>query len=644
MDLWIIDLESFWSQTHTLKKMPTMEYCMHPETEVISCAFKRVVNCKIPTPTVVVFGEAAVKAHCAKIDWANAMVVAHNNSEFDAIILAWRMGVRPKMWGCTKAMAAPIHAKAPGLSLAKLAQHYGVGRKDNTALVQTKGKHLCDFSPSEIECVREYNKEDVELCYKIFCKLAPQTRKDEMRLIDMTIRMLVEPKFEADTALLYRTLTEENERKRQVLLGAAYIMGFNAVANDDDEAIEFARAALASAPKFTKYLKSLGAEVPMKVSPTTGKEIPALAKTDQAFLDMQYDPNPAVALAAQARLDTKSTLLSKRIEAFLSAASATGGKVPIPLRYYGADTTGRWSGWSYNPQNMPRINPKEPKPSDALRYSLTAPEGFKVVVADQSSIELRINHFLWKEPGSMQLFQDNPGTADLYTDFAANQLYNIIEEEVTKQQRQVGKMAHLGLGFGAAHVTFRQVAKIMGGVDLTEEEARDIVRLWRGIYRRIVAGWYKCDDALRVIARGASGAPIDPWGMIVPTPEGLRTPRGVIRYPSLHAKLNPDTGRDEFVYGYGNRWAKIYSGKVDENVVQHLGRCILADNVLTVQRETGYNPVLLVHDEPVYIAPEDEAEDLLAFVLNVMRSPVSWWPELITWGEGDIADTYGEAK
>ena len=77
-----------------------------------------------------------------------------------------------------------------------------------------------------------------------------------------------------------------------------------------------------------------------------------------------------------------------------------------------------------------------------------------------------------------------------------------------------------------------------------------------------------------------------------------------------------------------------------------LSNCSLArrDNAIEIQKLTGYNPALTVHDELVYVASEDEAELLLDTVQQVMRTPPTWWPELITWSEGDIADTYGDAK
>ncbi len=639
MKICTVDLETFWDVGHSLTKMSPIAYCMHPETEIISCAFKF-----DDAETEVVFGEQNVIDYCNKVDWSQYWVVGHNLSGFDSMILSWRLNIKPKLWGCTLAMARPIHAKDVGLSLAKLVRHYGLGIKDNFALLQTKGRHLKDFTEQEIADMGVYNKEDVDQCYGLLKRLIPQTKKDEVILIDMTVRSLIEPQFDCDTELLSKTLVEEVERKRTALLEASKTMDVYELGMDDDEAVAAVLKLLSSAPKFAKFLESLGVEVPMKKSPTTEKDIPALAKTDEAFIALQEHDNPLVSVAANARLDAKSTILQTRIQSFLTASNAhPHKKVPIPLKYYGADTTGRWSGWGYNPQNLPRINPYKPKLSDSLRKSLRAPPGYKVVVADLSGIELRVNHFLWKVPSSMEMFRADPENADLYKDFAST-LYDVRQSEVTKEQRQVGKVAHLGLGFGAGHVTFQKVAKLMGGVNISINESKDIVDTWRDAYSDITVAWRTCHKALPTIMRGAEGGALDPWGMIYPIPEGLQTPKGVIRYPNLRTEVNEETGRTEFIYGDGRNKARIYAGKIVENIVQHLARNVIADNALDVQRKLRLIPALMVHDELVYVVPEEKAQATLDAVQEIMRTPPTWWPELLTWSEGDIADTYGDAK
>ena len=83
------------------------------------------------------------------------------------------------------------------------------------------------------------------------------------------------------------------------------------------------------------------------------------------------------------------------------------------------------------------------------------------------------------------------------------------------------------------------------------------------------------------------------------------------------------------------------------NCVQHLARNVIADCALAVARtDIGkrYPLANMVHDELVYVVKEEDAEEMLAVVQEIMRTPPSWWPELVTWSEGDIADTYGTAK
>lgn len=641
MQIVTVDFESYYSVTHSLTKMPPIEYVMHPDTEIMCVAIKINNN-----PTQVYVGDE-IKPALDAIDWSDSFVLGHNMSEFDSLILSYRFGINPKQWGCTMAMARPFFSKTCGLKLDNLCEHFGIAGKDNEALSNVKGKHLCDLTEEELARYKVYNIGDVDKCYEIFTKLKPFFSKREFFIMDATIRMVTEPAFELDRDMLKTELDAERERKRMVLLDIATLIGAYKPGMDDDAAAEAARKTLASAAKFSELLKALNVPVPMKFSPSNeAKMIPALAKTDDEFIALQEHEDPLVAQAAQARLGVKSTLLETRISRFL--ANTVHGKLPILLSYCGADTTGRWSGsGKLNQQNLPRIPRHKDgsiieKPTNVLRLCLRAPKGYKVVVADLSGIELRVNHFLWQVPTSMQMFKADPEKADLYKDFAAT-LYSVPREEVNKEQRQIGKVAHLGLGFGAGAATFQIVAKLQGGVDLSEDEAKQIVWLWRTTYSEITAGWKTCHAALPAIYEGTEQA-LDPWGLCHTIPGGIKTPQGQILYPSLRADTNEANGRTEWLYGIGRHKARIYAGKIDENIVQHLAREIIVDNALEVYRETGFRPKHTVHDELIYVVPEKEAQPLLDTLQSHMRTPPKWWPELVTWSEGDIADTYGDAK
>lgn len=341
MDVITLDYESFWDTDYSLSKMSPLEYVMGERFELQSMSIK--LN---NYPTDVFFGEAEIRRVTSKIDWSNKAVLAHNNAGFDSYISAYRLDINPKLWMCTLAMARPIHAKTCGLGLGKLVEHYNLGKKDNTVLMQTKGRRLADFTADEMERMREYNKEDTELCWRLFKKLKPHYKAAELWQIDALVRMRTEPAFVLNVPMLETAASVVRSRKHAALLDLAKLLKLDGVQWGDDLAVaEQVRGELASAPKFAALLTSQGVATPMKASPTSpDKQIPALSKTDQAFLDLQDHPNEVVAMAALTRLDVKSTLLETRIAKFLTAAKYANGKLPVPLQYCGADTTGRDSG------------------------------------------------------------------------------------------------------------------------------------------------------------------------------------------------------------------------------------------------------------------------------------------------------------
>jgi hypothetical protein len=656
-----IDFESFWSTEYSLSKMPPIAYVMDPRWEMQSltiCVGRRGV-------ARTAIGLAEIQRLCNDIDWSDAYVIAHNNEGFDAYVMAYRLGIRPKFWGCTMAMARPIYGRTVGLGLGKLVEHFGIGIKNNAILIATRGRYLRDFSPDEIAQMRVYNCDDTYQCREVFYKLRPYYDSEELFQIDLLIRMRVEPAFVADLPLLRQAAVAERKRKHENLLKLAELIGVEAVGEDttwgaiddaaaqqalDEEVAEEVRSELASTTRFAQLLTSLGVQVPMKKSNTTDLMIPALAKTDKEFIDLQEHENEVVAMAAAVRLDVKSTQLETRIATFVQVAEATGGLVPIPLLYCGAITSGRDSGTdNMNAQNMPRIDPDAPKVSDALRMCLQAPPGHVVIVADQSGIELRVNHFLWQVARTMQLFADK-ADADLYRASGAR-LHGCTPEEVTKFQRQIEKLKNLGLGFGAGDEAFIRVARNMGGLNITLEESAKHVLEWRLDHPEIAGrdgGWAKCNAALRHIYQGREQA-VDPWGLVHTCSEGFVLPSGrLIRYPGLHEE---DDGywpsgdpKKSWFYGTGRHRARIHGPKADENIVQALGRDSLFDASLEFFQDTGWRPKLRVHDELAYVVPEREAQALLGHLQSILRKPPKWWPQLITWSEGAIANRYGSAK
>lgn len=657
-----LDFETYYDTHHSLKKMSPIAYVMHPDTEIISVSV--IVNDKAPR---FIAGEKRIKKWAAETDFSDAIVIAHNNSGFDGLVCAWRLGIKPKMWGCTMSMARQWYAKRGGLSLANIAKRMGLPHKLSLEDTGMKGKHSWHLNKNEWIKLREYNNVDTFLCKRIFERLIKRTGARGLKVIDLTIRMLLEDQFELDKDLLQRTLDEHRAEKKQQLIDIAHavVPEFNdlfAVGQTDEErkaaiAVSFSREEiaekvreqLASAPKFKKFLERRGIEVPLKPSPSDPeKMIPALAKTDEAFTSLAEHEDPLVCAAVDARLSVRSTILETRIVNFLEVGDARDGKMPIALAFGGADTTGRWSGiMKLNHQNLPRVNPKEPKPTDALRKCLRAPDGWKVVVADLAGIEMRVNMTLWKVPYAMRLFNQN-ADADLYKPMASEVL-GVPLEGMPKMVRQAGKAMHLGCGFGlGSPQKYIAVAKGMANVDVSEDEAVQHIRGYRNKHPEVVRGWKTCHKALEHIANGKYGIPIDPWGLCETAKDGIKTPTGFIYYPNLRRRRDEENDRMEWVYGEGKqKTARIYAGKVDENIVQHLAKEVLTDMILRIAKSPLgklYPLKHTVHDELIYIVRDEDAQDMLDLVQDVMQAGVDWWPELVTFSEGDIAQTYGDAK
>ncbi len=646
-----IDFETYWSTDFSLTKMSFIEYIKSPLFEVISVAIKIGSG-----DTNVYFGRDVAPALQA-IDWADAACVAHNGAEFDFPLLVWSYDVHPKLFVDTLHLARARHQSSVGGSLKKLSAHYGLPDKNNAALLSTKGKRLSDMSPQECADMGVYNVQDTAntaLLFKIFksemvsdsedlrevVKVAQWANK-EMRLSDMTTRMICYPQLHCDTDLLGATLAEAEGIKEKQLLSLTDVLGVLDV--------EEVRAELASAPKFAAVLESMGVTPPRKISKTTGKETYALAKTDEEFTALLEHEDERVQMVTAARLGVKSTLLETRLAKMKTCAERMGGWMPVPLAYHAA-TTGRWGGRIWNPQNLPRISRNKdgsvkPKLTNALRMSLRAPEGYKIVVSDLSGIELRVNHYLWGVESTAKLYAAD-AEADLYRDFAAT-LFGKARSDVTKDERQLAKVAQLGLGYGAGAKTFQRVAKLMGGIDLDEDEARRVTETWRFKYIDIVTGWAKCNVLIQSIFKGEEFSV--GRGLVKSVKGGALLPSGrTLFYPQLCRVFDETAAtkrqREGFAYGEGRNKSKIYGGLMCENLVQGIARDVIAEQALTIWKTTGFYPALTVHDELVYVVPDAKAEQQLQAVNAVMRTPPAWLPGIVLWSEGDVAQNYGAAK
>lgn len=607
MKLITIDFETFYDKEFSLSKLSTEEYIRDKRFEVIGVSIKE----RHAEPQWYT-GDDVEKA-LAQYNWDKCAVLAHNTM-FDGAILSWRYGIRAGLWLDTLSMARPLHGSEVGGSLAALSKHYGLGEK-GTEVVNALGKRRKDFSKEELAKYGEYCKNDVALTHALFHILGSKVSKKELEIIDLTLRMFVEPVLELDGELLRTHLKEVVDRQEKLI----------SLAQAD-------RATLMSNEKFAAKLYELGVEPPTKISPTTGKPTLALAKTDEAFKALAEHPDEKVQALVAARLGNKSTIEQTRTERFIEVSKR--GTLPIPLKYYAAHT-GRWGGTDkLNLQNLPSRGANKNK----LKRAIKAPEGYVIIDCDSSQIEARTVAWL---AGQNDLVEAFANKQDVYK-IMASQIYSKNVEDITPEERFVGKWVVLGAGYGLGGAKL-QVQLKTAGIDVPLDECKRIISVYRDKAFKIKELWGTAQKALTHILMdermwlGREGV------LLVDGAKGILLPSGYyLNYEKL--KVESSDNGEQFTYisrkGKAGVETKIYGGKVVENICQAVARCVIAEQMLLINKR--YRPVLTVHDAIAVVAPKAEAEDARAYVEQCMRWVPAWATGLPLDCESGMAERYGD--
>jgi len=623
MNLITLDFETMYSQDYSLTKLTTEEYIRDKRFEVIG------VGVKLNDGVTEWFSGShlEVAKYLSTLPWNDSALLCHNTM-FDGAILKWRFQISPKLYLDTLCMGRAIHGVDVGGSLAYLAEKYNLGKKGHE-VVDAKGKNITGFTNSELAQYGEYCKNDVELTFKLFQVLSSAFPADEINLIDMTLRMFIQPVLRVDDALLLDRLEELKHEKLQ-LLGTLK----DKLNCENEEAV---RKRLASNKQFAEILKEFNIPVPLKISPRTNKLTFALAKNDTGFIELVEHEDPFVQQLAAVRLGTKSTIEESRIERFIDVGARNKGMLPIPLKYYGAHT-GRWAGSDkVNFQNLPSRDKKK----KALKNAVVAPEGYMVINCDSSQIEARVLAWLSGQEGLVNSFANGN---DVYSEFASK----IYKRSISKKdpiERFVGKTCILGLGYGTGALKLQHTLKTQPpGADLEEDVCNEIVKLYRSENDQIVKLWKEGDKALKAMADWTKDKKPFYYGnhkCVEVHSDGIRLPNGLyIRYPEL--QLNTDENISGYQYKSRKGPVSLWGGSVVENVVQALARIIVGEQMLKLTER--YRPVLTVHDAAVCVVPEDDVDEACAWIVEVMSTAPDWAKGLPVACEAHYGHNYGEME
>lgn len=608
MKILALDFETYYDGDYSLTKLTTDGYVHDPRFKVHMMSLRDTAGVTRCYP-------AHIVPHVLHaIDWPNTAILAHNTA-FDGYILTRHYHTpQPKLWLDTLSMARPILGNNSRHSLKALAQYYGLPPKGDE-LVNMRGKRT--LTQAEWDRGATYCIHDTELCWEIFQRMMAQGfPANELRVIDLTLRMFLDPALRLDTAMLEKYLVQVRDEKANLLAQTGL----------DD------RGALMSNPQFAELLSTLGVEPPMKVSKTTGLPTLAFAKSDPQFKALLEHDDPRVSTLVAARLGVKSTIEETRTERLLSVAR-DNRPWPVLLNYYGAMTTGRHSGGNkQNAQNLRR--------GGVLRESIEAPEGHVIVVADSSQIEART---LAVVAGQLDLVEAFRQKLDIYSELASDIYGYPVDKHHNPLERHVGKAAILGLGYGMGAPRFQLALKTgTPAVDMDLEQCQDIVRLYRGRFPKIPLLWKMVERAMRCVYEGMERD----FGFFSTTAEGfvLKANGFLIRYPGLRPN-----GDGNWTYMQKGKLSMLYGAKATENLIQALARCVVTDQMIEVMREEYVRQyhnklVLFTHDELVLVAPEEHAPAVLDLTLEKMHVPPVWMPTLPVAAEGGMAARYAQAK
>ncbi|MEE9366989.1 MAG: DNA polymerase [Dehalococcoidales bacterium] len=329
------------------------------------------------------------------------------------------------------------------------------------------------------------------------------------------------------------------------------------------------------------------------------------------------------------------------------------GRIRGTLLYHGAGQTGRWSGRGVQTHNFPRGKIKDMDSacddvltgdktwletlygdpmeflSWTLRGALIAGEGKDLIVADYRAIEARVTFWHANDQIGLDVFRRGE---DIYK-FTAAEIYKVLYDAITEDQRQMGKQAVLGLGFGMGWVKFKETCASYG-IEITDEFAQMVVKAFRKKYHKVVSFWYDCERAA-ILAVENPGKAYRVNRIMYGCKDGFlfcRLPSGrKLAYydPKIQMKETPWGEMRPALTFMGtdaktHKWVRqhTYGGKEFENIVQGTARDLLAAAILRAE-DTGRYPIILsVHDEP--IAEVDEGTGSVEEFESILTISPTW--------------------
>lgn len=279
--------------------------------------------------------------------------------------------------------------------------------------------------------------------------------------------------------------------------------------------------------------------------------------------------------------------------------------------------------------------------SDCLRGLLISDEGKDLVAIDFAQIEARALAWLSGEEKALGVYRTHGKAYEA----AASDIFRVSMEGVTKDQRQIGKVAELALGYGGGKGAFQTMAKGYG-VTVGDERAEEIKNAWRASRPKTVQFWNNLNDAAKsaVLRKSQVFTVKTAYTEISYTVRGsflfckLPSKRVICYpYPKIEMVIAPWGDEVESITymgedAFSKKWErqKTYGGKLTENVTQAVSRDILAEALLRL--DLCFPVIGHVHDE--VICEVDEGKNVVEEVIKIASIPPVWAKGLPIKAEG----------
>lgn len=397
-----------------------------------------------------------------------------------------------------------------------------------------------------------------------------------------------------------------------------------------------------------------------------GVRIDGVAKAD--VIDaLKADEMPAAVRKALLLRQEAARSSTAKLRAMQTRASADG-RVRGTLQYHGA-STGRWAGRGIQVQNFPRPRPGT-KPAhiedivahledrdyidvmygpvldamaDTLRGMITAGPGKDLMAMDFSAIEARVLAWLAGEESVLEIFRTH---GKIYEHAAAG-IYRKAIDAVTKDERQIGKVAVLALGYGGGVGAFQSMARVYG-VHVEDDRADQIKTAWRKAHPRIVRYWGDLESAAIEAIRNRGPVRAGHKGREVTFVRSgsalwARLPsKRVLCYmfPSVRPTTTPWGDTKPAMYfmsenSVTRKWEETttYGGSLAENITQAVARDLLAEALPRLEAN-GFEVVFHAHDEAVVEVDAKAGKDALRQAEELMAVQPAWASGLPLAAEG----------